>query len=46
MLPLTVHFPRAEYVQMRRFAHPVRAVLKCIACGHRHVAHPRILLPG
>ncbi len=43
LIPLTVHLPRAEHLQSRRHTRPVRAELKCIACGHRHYAHPGAL---
>jgi len=45
LIPLTDHFPLAEYSQTKR-VRPVRAQLKCVVCGHRHVAHPRVLLAG
>ena len=46
LLPLTVHSPRAEYRQMQRAVRPVRAELKCVVCGHRHVTRPSVLLAG
>lgn len=44
LLPLTVHVPQPEYKEMRRRVRPVRAELKCVACGHRHLVEPRLLL--
>jgi hypothetical protein len=44
LLPLTVSIPRAEYLAMRRMKMPVQAQLKCLACGHRHVVPPKVLL--
>jgi hypothetical protein len=41
---LTVTIPRAEYLAMRRLKMPVQAQLKCVTCGHRHVAPPKVLL--
>jgi DNA-directed RNA polymerase subunit RPC12/RpoP len=44
LIPLTVRYPQPEHRQLQRLQRPVRAELKCIACGHRHVTHPGILL--
>jgi DNA-directed RNA polymerase subunit RPC12/RpoP len=44
LIPLTVHYQRAEHLQSLQLSRPVRAQLKCIACGHRHYARPAALL--
>ena len=41
---MTVTIPRAEYLAMRRLKTPVQAKLKCLACGHLHMAPPKVLL--
>ena len=43
LIPLTVHYQRAEHLQSLQVGRPVRAELKCIACGHRHFARPAAL---
>jgi hypothetical protein len=41
---LTVTIPTAEHLEMRRLKTPVQAQLKCVTCGQRHVAPPKVLL--
>jgi ribosomal protein S14 len=44
VIPLTVSFPRSEHRLAQRHRPPVRAEVKCIACGHRTHVHPKLLL--
>jgi DNA-directed RNA polymerase subunit RPC12/RpoP len=44
LIPLTVHYVQPEHRIAQRVQRPVRAELKCVACGHRHHVPPRVLL--